>query len=727
MASPESSSNTNQLGTFLGVFTPSILTILGVIMYLRLGWVLGQAGLIRTLFIVLIANGITFITALSVSALATNRRVGVGGDYFLLSRSLGLEIGGALGLPLFLSQALSVTLYSFGFSESMLLVFPNLNIQVLTFILVLIIGVLSAKSAQLALKIQVPLMVAVALSIGLLFAGANISGHLTTPWQSHSNYSGFWVVFAVFFPAVTGVTTGVSMSGDLKDPGKSIPRGILAAVSLSFLVYISIPIILWINASPDQLVSNSLIWMDIAKYPKLILPGLWGAILSSAIGSSLAAPRTLQALSMDRIVPAIFKKASSSGEPIIATIATITIAACAVLLGNLNAVAIVVTMFFLTSYGMANLGAAMESIIGDPSYRPRMKIPWFISLCGFLGCAWAMFLINPWACLIAVFIELGLWIYLKRRCLTATWGDLWRGYYQSLIRHSMYKLQSLPPNPRNWRPHILIFAGDIPKRLDLVQFATWFGQNRGLVTVCDLIMQNDNTTQIEDLDQHQRKMEAAIAEHGLLVFSQANYIHSFEQGVISVAGANGIAGFSSNTVMMGWNHNPDGLAGQLRIMRDLAKQHKSFILCKFKDHRIYHHTRKIVIWWGGLERNGDMMLLLAHLLIQNRDWTGSNIVLKSLANDEEMLKDTESYLARLMPEIRINAEADVILKPKDRPVQEIIRAESEGAEVVFLGLAIPEHGHESEYAQRLIELSHDMPTIIFVRNSANFLGRIIRM
>ena len=142
----------HKLGTFIGVFTPTILTILGVIMYLRFGWLVGNLGLIRIVFVVVLANTITFITTLAFSAVATNARVGVGGAYFIISRSLGLELGGAIGVPLFLSQTFSVTLYSYGLAESFRIVWPNLPLMPVTLVIVVGVGVLAVTGAERALE-----------------------------------------------------------------------------------------------------------------------------------------------------------------------------------------------------------------------------------------------------------------------------------------------------------------------------------------------------------------------------------------------------------------------------------------------------------------------------------------------------------------------------------------------------------------------------------------------
>ena len=160
-------------GTLLGVFIPSILTILGAIMYLRFGWVVGNAGIWGTLAIVGLANVITLITALSVSSLATSQRVGVGGAYFLISRSLGVSMGGAIGLPLYLSQSISLTLYCYALAESLTMIFPNAPIQPLAAIFIIGVTISALKATEWVLRSQIFIFVLVLLSIVSLLLGVN--------------------------------------------------------------------------------------------------------------------------------------------------------------------------------------------------------------------------------------------------------------------------------------------------------------------------------------------------------------------------------------------------------------------------------------------------------------------------------------------------------------------------------------------------------------------------
>ncbi len=717
------------LGTFLGVFTPTVLTILGVIMYLRFGWVLGNVGLGQTLAIVVIANVITLITTLSFSAVATNSRVGVGGAYFIISRSLGLEIGGAIGLPLYLSQVFSVTLYAFGLAESFRIVWPDVPVQLVTFLIVVGVGALAFRGANMALKSQLPIMALIALSLLALAAGALTSDSMSVIDAAVPEGGvSFWVVFAVFFPAVTGVMAGLGLSGDLRDPGRSIPLGSIVASLTGLAVYLTIPFLLMMGADTETLRDDPLVWTRIAPLGAvLILPGLWGAIFSSAVGSMLGAPRTLQALALDHLAPKRLASLSGKGkEPLLGLVVSLFIATAAVFLGDLNAVAEVVTMFFLTVYGMINLVAALETISGDTSWRPRLKAPWIVSMIGALACFAVMFLINPTVGIIAISVELILWLGLKRKERRANWGDARRGIYEALIRWALIKLRTRPMTARSWRPHILLFAENMERRLDLVRFATWFSQGRGVVTICELIT---GDLLDEKIDSRERRayLDRVLNREGLPAFAQVDVVRNVEEGIIDVAQAHGLAGLQSNTVVLGWRKEPERLAEFLRIMKRLERLNKSVLIGRSQLSAFPREgkRRTIDVWWGGLQRNGDLMLLLAHLLTRNPAWRGGKIRIRSIASNDLMKEETEGFLGALIPEIRIDAEVSVIIKPKDRTVRGIIHQQSANTDVVFLGLAAPAEGSEEAYAQRLVEMAEGLSTFFFVKNASLFVGELV--
>jgi amino acid transporter len=726
-----------KFGTLLGVFTPSVLTILGLIMYLRFGWVVGNVGLPLTVLIVLLASSVTFVTALSASALSTNMRVGVGGEYYMVARSLGLELGGTIGIPLYLCRTLSITFYSFGLAEAILWLWrpewgavPAYAGPVVAATTVLVITAIAGKSAGLALKLQIPIMVAVAVSLVALAAGT-ASGGVHAPVLS-ADYrtapQGFWYVFAVFFPAVTGFTAGIGLSGDLKDPRRSIPRGTLLAVATGAVVYLLVPVLLSISSrvGPDDLASPGVgVWTGIAVLGAwLVFPGMWGAILSSAFGSVLGGPRVLQALARDGLAPSFLARVSRTGQPVIATWISGGLALLAVLLGGLNAVAQFVTILFLTLYVTINISAAAEKWGGDPSYRPTINVPWYVSLAGSVGAVAVMFLINPWACFGAITLEFLLYLHLRRRSLQRRWGDARAGVWMSLARRSLLRLREHASHPRNWRPHILVFVGDPEKRIGLVRLANWFNQNRGLVTACQMIV-GDLTRDTVDVRRERMEMDRALDSNGLAAFSEVDIVPEFETGVIATVQANGIAGLQSNTVMVGWPAKPERLEAWLRIMRAVTRVGKSTIITRLNwAHEPGQETR-IDLWWGGLQNNGDMMLLLAHLLSLNPEWSDARIVVRSVARSEEERESQLQSLSTLLAEVRIHADTEVIMKPADKSIADIIREQSAGADIVFLGLRDPEPGTEAEYGRRLEELTAGLNTTVFVRSAGEFAGMLI--
>lgn len=725
---PADNKTAGKLGTLIGVFTPTVLTILGVIMYLRFGWVVGQVGLWQALLIVVLANGITFITALSFSAIATNTRVGVGGAYFMISRSLGPEIGGAIGIPLFFSQVLSVTLYAFGLAESLRFVWPAIPVPAAAFCIILLVGALAFRGAGAALRLQVPILLLIALSL-LALAGGVYWSDGAGRQMAHGSFGefGFWAVFAVFFPAVTGIMAGLSLSGDLADPRRSIPRGTVLATLTGFAVYLLVPVLLYLGADAEALRGDSLVWTRIALFgPWLVLPGLWGAIFSSAVGSILGAPRTLQALAMDRLAPRCLATAEPAAEPVAGLLAALAMALIAVFLGDLNTVAEVVTLFFLSVYGTVNLVAALEHLSGNPSWRPEVKTPWWLCLAGAASCLGVMLLINPLASLVAVLVIFALWLLLRRRERREAWGDVRRDLFEATIRWALVHLGRRPMTARNWRPHVLVFVSNIDRRLPLVRYGAWFSQGRGVVTVCELVVGDLLRLEL-DIPERARHMNEVLRKAGITAFGEVDVTDNIEQGLMAVAQANGIGDMGSNTILLGWPDDPQRLIHFLRVIRPLSRLSRSLLLGRVEPLPPLNEgrPRTIHVWWGGLQRNGDLMLLLAYLLSRNPEWLNARIRIMSVASNRMAADQTERLLAKLIPEVRIAAEVEVMVKPEDQSVTQMIHARSADADLVILGLAMPAEGQEEDYAERITELAAGLRSFFFVHNGSLFIGELV--
>ena len=729
-----------KFGTFLGVFTPSVLTILGVMMYLRFGWVLGNLGLPLTLLTVVLASSITFITGLSASAISTNMKVGIGGEYYMISRSLGIQLGGAIGIPLFLCRTLSLTLYAFGLAESIAPFWPAdwgaPPVQLMAALIIIFATAVAGKSANISLKMQIPIMALVGLSLIALFTGV-LTGGFQAP-EMVTNYhrsapEGFWFVFAVFFPAVTGFTAGIGMSGDLKDSKKSIPKGTILAVITGTVVYLLILTALSVTSKVDGAMMAQIdtsappIWSKIAFLGMvLVYPGLWGAILSSAFGSILGGPRVLQALSLDKIAPKALGRTSKTGQPTIATWVTGGIALLAVTLGDLNAVGRWVTIFFLTLYIAINLSAVIEKLVGDVSYRPTIKVHWIISLFGCFGAGIVMFLINPIACVIAISLELIIYWYLKRKALKSSWGDVRAGLWGSIARIALIKLKEKDSQARNWRPNILLFSSNPTRLMKLTRLANWFNQNKGIVTVCRTLVGDIGDANV-NTNAMQIEMEQELARAKITAFPEVNIIPDFEAGIMGIIQANGIAGMHSNTIMFGWTKGVDRIQRLLRIVRIVSEMKRNSILAYIPEiENSSTHHNCIDVWWRGMQKNGDMMLLLAHLLNLNTEWRQAKLRLRTIVSTKEDQILMNKKLNALIDESRISAESNVILNNNNENVIELMHKSSKDADLVFIGLGLPELNKEIEFAENLDKLVTGFNSAILVRNAESTEGELIK-
>ncbi|RMF57476.1 MAG: amino acid permease, partial [Calditrichaeota bacterium] len=284
----------------------------------------------------------------------------------------------------------------------------------------------------------------------------------TVPFVGEFVDGDFWMVFAIFFPAVTGIMAGANMSGDLKNPRKAIPVGTLTAIGVTLVIYIALAVFMATHFTPEELRANQMIMVDKAWFGPAVIVGILAATFSSALGSILGAPRILQALAEQRTVPfsPIFAKKTVTNEPRNAIIFTGSVIVLALVLGNLNALATLITMFFLITYGMLNLVVFIQQSMKIISFRPTFKIPRFVSFFGAAGCIFMMFLINPVFSAVSIIIIVLLYIWLARKELEADWGDIRGGMFLVMAERASRIASRFPRHQISWKPDLLLPVDD---------------------------------------------------------------------------------------------------------------------------------------------------------------------------------------------------------------------------------------------------------------------------
>ena len=673
------SAPTGTLGTFAGVFTPSVLTILGIILFLRLGYVVGNAGLGPALLILLLANGISVLTSVSLSAIATNLKVKGGGDYYLISRTLGHEFGGALGIVLFLAQSVSIAFYCLGFGEAVAaLISTNSSFlpQIIAALAVSFLFIFAWLGADWATRFQYIVMVILFAAILSFFVGGFLrwdSGLLAQNWTSSQTHPGFWVLFAIFFPAVTGFTQGVSMSGDLKDPGRSLPRGTFAAVGLSIVVYFISSILFAATLPSDVLVSDYEAMQKVALFGFIIIAGVIAATLSSAMASFLGAPRILQSLAADRIFPFLgffAKGAGPSANPRRGVLLSAAIAYATVGYGHLNLIAPVVSMFFLISYGLLNYATYYEARSQSPSFRPRFRFfnKW-LSLAGALACLGAMLAVDLTAGVVALAVLFAIFQYLRRTAGPSRWADSRRSYHLQMVREHLLSIAAEPQHPRDWRPQILAFSDDSRRRAQLLRFSSWIEGGSGLTTAVR-ILEGEGVKMRKMKEEAEEELAQDIRKNGFRAFSLVVVAANLQTGIQSVVQSYGVGSLKANTILLNWlgripqrildPHNQEftrnlraaRLYGcNLIILDAKADKWEAFADIDKKD-------LFIDVWWRE-DATGRLMLLMAYLMTRNEQWSEARIRLLASGPDQNGVQTIEN-LKTMLTDARIEADPQIV-------------------------------------------------------------------
>ena len=476
----------------------------------------------------------------------------------LISRTLGVEFGGALGLILYAAQAVSVAFYCVGFGEGVESLIGGLDLVVRVSAALAAVGLfaLTYAGANLATRFQFVIMFILGGALISFFAGAQVGFSLPVleqGWEAAEDGPPLWTIFAILFPAVTGFTQGVSMSGDLKNPAKSLPAGTFLAVGLSTVVYVVAMFALADTLSSTELSSDYDSLKRVALVPWLVDLGVLSATLSSALASFLGAPRVLQALASDRLFKPLTYFAAGDGptqNPRRGVVVTGIIALATIAVGDLNAIAALVSMFFLVSYGLLNYATFVEAAGASPSFRPRFRFFHAqASLAGTGLCGVVMLMIDPMASAVALGTLGALYHYVRWTAGDLPWHDSRRAYRFKRVKDRLRELVVDPESPTDWQPHVLVFTEQKGRRRRLLQAAGWITGGAGMLTAVQLIEGDAASGSVRQAcNDAEAALRVELQEQGLDAYPLVVAAPDLRVGASTLLQSWGVGPIQSNTV-----------------------------------------------------------------------------------------------------------------------------------------------------------------------------------
>ncbi|XP_067137422.1 LOW QUALITY PROTEIN: solute carrier family 12 member 6-like [Centruroides vittatus] len=785
------------LGTIAGVYLPCIQNIFGVIFFIRLVWIVGVAGIPQAFLIVLLSCCVTFTTCISLSAIATNGIVPAGGSYFMISRALGPEFGGAVGILFYLATSFAGAMYITGAVEIFLnYMAPSLalygdfridqeimyhNIRTYGTILLVLVGIVVFIGVRFVSKFAPIALFCVIISILSVYIGVftnyygndhlfycklgdrilsqnrsmtcskdqnitdslfhiycqknetatgNITDYVCDPYfenniaekvkaipglasgvfsenvPSHYWAKGeyislkepeeketkrnqlvaditttFTLLVAIFFPSCTGIMAGSNRSGDLADAQKAIPVGTLAAQLTTTFVYLSG--VLLFGASFDNLflrdkfgdsIGGGLAVAHLAwPHPIVIVVGSFLSTIGAGLQSLTGAPRLLQAISKDQIIPFlnVFSVSSARNEPTRALFLTLAICEIGILIGNLDYIAPILTMFFLMCYMFVNLACTLQSLLRAPNWRPRFRYyHWSLSLLGVGLCLVVMFLSSWYYALAAMVIAGCIYKYIEYRGAEKEWGDGIHGLALSAARYSLLKLEEGPPHTKNWRPQVLVLCKLdeelSPRYRKLFTFASQLKAGKGLTIICS-VLEGDYSKMYSESQAAKLSLRRIMEEEKVKGFADVVVAKNVSDGICHLIQTAGLGGMKHNTVILGWPYgwrqSPYEKSWKVFLdsVREVTASKNALLVPKGID-QFPESTQKlsgnIDIWW--IVHDGGLLMLLPFLLKQHKTWKNCKLRIFTVAqledNSIQMKKDLTTFLYHL----RIEADVEVV-------------------------------------------------------------------
>lgn len=737
------------------VFFTAISTVLGAVMFLRFGFAVGQIGLLGTFAIVLIGHAVTIPTAMAIAEIATNQKVEGGGEYYIISRSFGLVIGSSIGIALYFSQAISVAFYVIAFAEAFTSLFEYLTItygdQLQPWVLWLLdkkqtisipalfilTGMMLYKGADLGVKALYVVVFTLFLALLAFFFGqteysqthtldpfASVQNFpwdepdvpdylpadsLVTPGITNQNASvpgreeipvalGFFTIFAIIFPAFTGMTAGVGLSGDLKNPSRSIPMGTLAGTLVGMVIYFLIAWKMAVSASPLDLANTDrLVMADIAWQGWWLIPlGLAAATISSALGSLMVAPRTLQAIAKDHILPSaginywLSRGKGKTDEPFNATVVTILIALVFVTIGQLDVVAEIISMFFMVTYGALCLISFLQHFAADPSYRPTFRSRWYVSLFGAVACIGLIFFMNAFYALFAI-LGIGLFYFLvsyynpeKNNLALIFQGAI----FQMSRQLQVFLQKSDKEQTASWRPSVICISEHSFDRFAAFDLLRWISQKYGFGTYLHKIKGYLSRATNQEARAAKARLIKMAENSKSKIYIDTLISPSYTSAIAQAIQLPGISGTDNNLMLFEYSKNqPKDLEAMIDNL-GLVRSVDFDVVVLASSERGFGFKNEIHIWISATDyKNANLMILLGYIIIGHNDWKNGCIKIFAVYPEESLEVERENLFNLIedghLPISQNNIE---FISQKDNTNPEsVINEKSKDADLIITG------------------------------------------
>ena len=699
-----------QFGT-TPVFMASISTILGAILFLRFGYAVGNVGFFGAIAIIILGHAVTIPTALAVAEIATNRKVEGGGDYYVISRSFGLNIGAAIGIALFLSQAISVSFYIIAFAESFIPFGQYINetynlgsfshyledrkaIGLVSMSLLSIL--ILSKGADLGVKALYVVASIIFVSLILFFFGeSQISWDNVDFFSKLENADNFFYVFTIIFPAFTGISAGLGLSGDLKEPRVSIPRGTIIATILGAIIYVLVAFKLTVSTDLENLANNQLVMSDIALWGPIIPIGLACAAISSALGSIIVAPRTLQALGKDKIFPSLkldywlAKGKKKNNEPLNGTLVTCVIAFFFIYIGDINFVARIISMFFMVTYGAICLISFLEHFSGDPSYRPVFKSRWYISLLGATLSIWLMFKMDTLFAFLSIIIMISFYYFISKKSSDKReFVNLFKDVLEQLGRQIQIFLQRKNESSISnvhWRPFVVSISDASLKRNGAFDITRWIAHKYGFGTYIHFIKGYLSKQTFEESKEIKHKL---IENKKTNVYVDTLISPSYTSALAQVVQLSSITGTENNLILLEYcESNKESFEDVISNFNLLHTTGYDVAIMRSNDNKV-DKKEEIHIWISSRDyENSNMMILLGYIILGHPDWKNAQIKVFSIYPKDKF----EEYKNQMFDYIESGRlpisprNMKMLLHDEDISIKEIINQRSSKSDLTIIG------------------------------------------